>query len=90
MNWLPKTRNNSRKYSIFHQFSALLEIGLLSFGQVQKAKKYAMEQSIKIVLMKQTLAHQQAQAKSLQRQQAIVLMCRIYVGSINFEVLYCG
>ena len=55
-------------------------------SMVQKAKKYAMEQSIKIVLMKQTLAHQQAQAKSLQRQQAIVLMCRIYVGSINFEV----
>ena len=55
-------------------------------GQVQRAKKYAMEQSIKIVLMKQTLAHQQAQAKSLQKQQAIVLMCRIYVGSINFEV----
>ena len=53
---------------------------------IQRAKKYAMEQSIKIVLMKQTLAHQQAQAKSLQRQQAIVLMCRIYVGSINFEV----
>ena len=53
---------------------------------VQRAKKYAMEQSIKIVLMKQTLAHQQAQAKTLQRQQAIVLMCRIYVGSINFEV----
>ena len=53
---------------------------------VQKAKKYAMEQSIKIVLMKQTLAHQQAQAKTAQRQQAIVLMCRIYVGSINFEV----
>ena len=45
-----------------------------------------MEQSIKIVLMKQTLAHQQAQAKTAQRQQAIVLMCRIYVGSINFEV----
>ena len=53
---------------------------------IQRAKKYAMEHSIKIVLMKQTLAHQQAQAKSLQRQQAIVLMCRIYVGSINFEV----
>jgi len=53
---------------------------------VQKAKKYAMEQSIKVVLMKQTLQHQQAQAKQLQRQQAIVLMCRIYVGSINFEV----
>ncbi len=39
-----------------------------------------------VVLMKQTLQHQQAQAKQLQRQQAIVLMCRIYVGSINFEV----
>ena len=36
--------------------------------------------------MKQTLAHQQAQAKTAQRQQAVVLMCRIYVGSINFEV----
>ena len=55
-------------------------------NMVQKAKKYAMEQSIKIVLMKQTLAHQQAQAKTAQRQQAVVLMCRIYVGSINFEV----
>ena len=53
---------------------------------VQKAKKYAMEQSIKMVLMKQTLAHQQQQAKSLQRHQAVVLMCRVYVGSINFEV----
>ena len=55
-------------------------------SMVQRAKKYAMEQSIKIVLMKQTLAHQQSQARNLQRQQAIVLMCRIYVGSINFEV----
>jgi hypothetical protein len=36
---------------------------------VQKAKKYAMEQSIKMVLMKQTLAHQQQQAKTLQRHQ---------------------
>ena len=53
---------------------------------VQKAKKYAMEQSIKMVLMKQTLAHQQQQAKSMQRHQAVVLMCRVYVGSINFEV----
>ena len=36
--------------------------------------------------MKQTIAHQQHQAKSLQRHQAVVLMCRVYVGSINFEV----
>ncbi|QQP35467.1 Uncharacterized protein FKW44_023701, partial [Caligus rogercresseyi] len=64
-------------------------IGKLSsehLAGIQKAKKYAMEQSIKMVLMKQTLAHQQAQAKTLQKHQAIVLMCRVYVGSINFEV----
>lgn len=53
---------------------------------VQKAKKYAMEQSIKMVLMKQTMAHQQKQAKSMERHQAVVLMCRVYVGSISFEV----
>ncbi|GLH16611.1 Poly(U)-binding-splicing factor half pint [Gryllus bimaculatus] len=43
---------------------------------VTRAKKYAMEQSIKMVLMKQTLAHQQLQAKSFQRHQALALMCR--------------
>uniref|UniRef100_A0A0K8SVI9 RRM domain-containing protein n=2 Tax=Lygus hesperus TaxID=30085 RepID=A0A0K8SVI9_LYGHE len=45
-----------------------------------------MEQSIKMVLMKQTLAHQQQQAKSFHRHQALVLMCRVYVGSISFEL----
>ncbi|CAM6000954.1 unnamed protein product [Sphagnum balticum] len=45
-----------------------------------------MEQSIKSVLVKQTIAHQQQQQKSLQRHQAIVLMCRVYVGSISFEL----
>ncbi|XP_064465553.1 poly(U)-binding-splicing factor PUF60-like isoform X1 [Ornithodoros turicata] len=53
---------------------------------VTKAKKYAMEQSIKSVLMKQTIAHQQQQQKTLQRHQALVLMCRVYVGSISFEL----
>ena len=57
---------------------------------VTRAKKYAMEQSIKMVLMKQTLAHQQQQMASqrnqVQRQQALALMCRIYVGSISFEL----
>lgn len=47
---------------------------------VSRAKKYAMEQSIKMVLMKQTLAHQQQQMASqrtqVQRQQALALMCR--------------
>lgn len=53
---------------------------------VTKAKKYAMEQSIKSVLVKQTIAHQQQQQKTLQRHQALVLMCRVYVGSISFEL----
>lgn len=53
---------------------------------VTKAKKYAMEQSIKLVLMKQTIAHQQQQQKTMQRHQALVLMCRVYVGSISFEL----
>ncbi|XP_070545275.1 poly(U)-binding-splicing factor PUF60-like isoform X3 [Ptychodera flava] len=55
-----------------------------------KAKKFAMEQSIKSVLVKQTLAHQQQQMTNLQmaaqRQRALALMCRVYVGSINFEL----
>ena len=71
--------------------SAALGLGLqkLSSDQasmVQKAKKYAMEVSIKMVLMKQTLAHQQQQTKYLQRQQAISMMSRIYVGCINYDV----
>ncbi|CRK94545.1 CLUMA_CG008047, isoform B [Clunio marinus] len=57
---------------------------------VTKAKKYAMEQSIRMVLMKQTLAQQQQQLASqrtqVQRQQALALMCRVYVGSISFEL----
>ncbi|XP_014788711.1 poly(U)-binding-splicing factor PUF60-B isoform X2 [Octopus bimaculoides] len=57
---------------------------------IQKAKKYAMEQSIKSVLVRQTIAHQQQQManfqNTVQRQQALALMCRIYVGSINFEI----
>ncbi|CAH1784833.1 unnamed protein product [Owenia fusiformis] len=57
---------------------------------VAKAKKYAMEQSIKSVLVRQTIAHQQQQMQNfqtnVQKQQALALMCRIYVGSINFEI----
>ncbi|XP_021935773.1 poly(U)-binding-splicing factor half pint isoform X2 [Zootermopsis nevadensis] len=73
----------------------LLGAGLPKLNQEQqeavtRAKKYAMEQSIKMVLMKQTLAHQQLQMASqrsqVQRQQALALMCRVYVGSISFEL----
>ncbi|OQV11918.1 Poly(U)-binding-splicing factor half pint [Hypsibius exemplaris] len=55
-------------------------------SRLAKAQKYATEQSTKHVLMKQTLAHQQQQQKHLQRQQALMLMCRVYVGSISFEL----
>lgn len=55
-----------------------------------KAKKYAMEQSIKTVLVKQTLQHQQQQMSSLQeaaqRQRALAIMCRVYVGSIYYDI----
>uniref|UniRef100_A0A8C4Z4V3 RRM domain-containing protein n=1 Tax=Gadus morhua TaxID=8049 RepID=A0A8C4Z4V3_GADMO len=71
------------------------------------AKKYAMEQSIKSVLVKQTIAHQQQQLTNLQmaavtmgfgdplsplqsvaaqRQRALAIMCRVYVGSIYYEL----
>lgn len=55
-----------------------------------KAKKYAMEQSIKTVLVKQTLQHQQQQMTShqeaAQRQRALAIMCRVYVGSIYYDI----
>ncbi|XP_054717868.1 poly(U)-binding-splicing factor PUF60-like isoform X1 [Uloborus diversus] len=71
--------------------TGILGLGLTKLTSEQqdmitKAKKYAMEQSIKNVLMKQTIAHQQQQQKTLQRHQALVLMCRVYVGSISFEL----
>ncbi|XP_070505788.1 poly(U)-binding-splicing factor half pint isoform X1 [Chironomus tepperi] len=69
---------------------ALPKLNSDQFDTVTKAKKYAMEQSIRMVLMKQTLAHQQQQLATqrtqVQRQQALALMCRVYVGSISFEL----
>ncbi|KAM7379907.1 hypothetical protein PAMP_005415 [Pampus punctatissimus] len=79
---------------------------------VSAAKKYAMEQSIKSVLVKQTLAQQQQftslqvrtspvevvstmglgdalsplQSVAAQRQRALAIMCRVYVGSIYYEL----
>uniref|UniRef100_A0A8P4G6N1 RRM domain-containing protein n=1 Tax=Dicentrarchus labrax TaxID=13489 RepID=A0A8P4G6N1_DICLA len=70
------------------------------------AKKYAMEQSIKSVLVKQSLAQQQQltslqmaslsmglgdalsplQSVAAQRQRALAIMCRVYVGSIYYEL----
>lgn len=43
---------------------------------VNHAKKYAMEQSIKMVLMKQTLAHQQ------QVRQILCILCSLVLGTM--------
>ncbi|TKR60476.1 hypothetical protein L596_027718 [Steinernema carpocapsae] len=69
----------------------LLGLGLTRLSSRQRddlhqAKKYAMEQSVKHVLMKQTAAHQQNQQKVAMYAQALSLMARVYIGSISFEV----
>jgi len=63
-----------------------------------KAKKYAVQESVKHVLLKQQeqakLALQASQSipgamsesMFLQKQQALVLMCRVYVGSIYYDL----
>uniref|UniRef100_T1J6A6 RRM domain-containing protein n=1 Tax=Strigamia maritima TaxID=126957 RepID=T1J6A6_STRMM len=51
-----------------------------------KAENYAAQQSIEALEKKQILAVQLSQQKTLQRNQAILLMCRVYVGSISFDL----
>uniref|UniRef100_A0A6G1S405 Poly(U)-binding-splicing factor half pint n=1 Tax=Aceria tosichella TaxID=561515 RepID=A0A6G1S405_9ACAR len=53
---------------------------------VSRAKRYATEQSLKHIMTKRIPTEQQQQQKTLQRYQALVLMCRVYVGSISFDV----
>ncbi|CAH3125924.1 unnamed protein product [Porites lobata] len=56
---------------------------------LKKAKRFAMEQSVQQVLAKQQALQQQqmsALQTAAQRQRALALMCRVYVGSINFEL----
>ncbi|KAL6103663.1 puf60 [Pungitius sinensis] len=69
---------------------------------LQRAKKYCMEQSINSVLIKQTQKLSSLQVASLsmglgdalsplqsiaaQRQRALAIMCRVYVGSIYYEL----
>ncbi len=54
-----------------------------------KAKKYAIELSLKNVIMKQSMVHQQQRVQSLQlaanKERAMSLMCRIYIGSVYYE-----
>jgi len=43
---------------------------------LERAKRYGLEQSIKHVLLKQTVAHQQQQQKNAMYSQALSLMSR--------------
>ncbi|KER19953.1 hypothetical protein T265_11398 [Opisthorchis viverrini] len=53
---------------------------------VDRAKKYALEQSIQNALNKQAAQLHQQDLNTLKRNQALILLSRIYVGSISFEV----
>ncbi|CAM4748166.1 unnamed protein product [Rotaria magnacalcarata] len=53
---------------------------------MKRAKKFSMEQSVKYVLVRQQQHQQRAQLDLIKKQQALLLMCRIYIGSINFEL----
>lgn len=69
----------------------LIGLGLAKLSSRQKedldrAKRYAMDQSIKHVLLKQQISHQQQQQKVAMYGQALSLMARVYIGSISFEI----
>ncbi|CAF0838301.1 unnamed protein product [Adineta ricciae] len=53
---------------------------------VKRAKKAALEQSAKHVLVRQQQQQQRVLLDLDKKKQAFSLMCRIYVGSINFEL----
>ena len=54
--------------------------------QVLRAKRYAMEVSLKFAMRKQAEKKQKMQARQVQRQRAVSIMCKIYVGSIYYEI----
>ncbi|KAL3318289.1 Poly(U)-binding-splicing factor puf60 [Cichlidogyrus casuarinus] len=51
-----------------------------------KAKKYAMEQSLQVVLKKQSINFATPAVLNLQKQQTLTMLNRIYVGSVNYDV----
>ncbi|VDP86673.1 unnamed protein product [Echinostoma caproni] len=53
---------------------------------IQLAKKYALEQSIQNALRKQAAQFQQQDLNTIKRNHALILLSRIYVGSISFEI----
>ncbi|KER24928.1 hypothetical protein T265_07497 [Opisthorchis viverrini] len=53
---------------------------------IERAKKYAMEQSIRAVLLRQTQAQQSQQLNNIKKNQTVALLNRVYVGSIAYDV----
>ncbi|CAL8094995.1 unnamed protein product [Calicophoron daubneyi] len=53
---------------------------------IDRAKKYALEQSIQNALNKQAAQLHQQDLNTIKRNQALILLSRIYVGSISFEI----
>ncbi|THD18528.1 PolyU binding splicing factor PUF60 [Fasciola hepatica] len=53
---------------------------------IERAKKYAMEQSIRAVLLKQTQSQQSQQLDNMKKNQTVALLNRVYVGSISYDV----
>ncbi|KAK5985047.1 Poly(U)-binding-splicing factor half pint [Trichostrongylus colubriformis] len=69
----------------------LLGLGLTKLSSRRKddltlAKRYAMDLSIKQIMLRQQKAHHENQQKQAMYAQALSLMARVYIGSISFEV----
>lgn len=64
----------------------LCNLELSQRAAVEKAKKYAMEQSIRSVLLRQTQSQQSLQLNNIKKNQTVALLNRVYVGSIAYDV----
>nr|CAD2134839.1 unnamed protein product [Meloidogyne enterolobii] len=74
-----------------HREAQLIGLGLRKLRtfereDIERAKRYALDQSVKFVMLKQREAHQQQQQKISLYTQALSIMSRIYIGSINFDI----
>ena len=77
-----------QKSFIFNDFGARIEANKLVTKfksneleeSIKKAKKFAMEQSVRFALVKQQQQQQKQQLELIKKQQALLLMCR----SVNF------
>ena len=66
--------------------SQLVPLTTEQHEMISRARKYATEQGIKHIMTKKVPNETQQRQKTLQRHQALILMCRVYVGSIGFDV----